>query len=315
MSDLLFRMLHFMILLLITATNKGKSKGKESWNVELILRKNEAEINENVAKGLLIVFACVLLTVLLCWIGIFDIYASMTIIILGVSIITLIIPSFLVLKLHIYYTVMKYYIVVALAVMAATAYALFTFQAVIVFVVPTIIAAFYLDKKLLYFSGVLTVVALFVSHIITGFYMFQPWLEPFAGVKDIIRYGALPRCLQYCSCFWLIQFMMERYRKMFMQILPEKKSKIMHEKKSKIMHEEDGEGKKEYEALLGELTEREKSVFLLMLSGYTNMQIADKLCLSNGTIKNYISVIYEKLGTKERNILILKYSRFSKEND
>ena len=71
----------------------------------------------------------------------------------------------------------------------------------------------------------------------------------------------------------------------------------------------------EFEALLGELTEREKSVFLLMISGCTNMQIADKLCLSNGTIKNYISVIYEKLGTKERNALILKYSRFSKEND
>lgn len=183
------------------------------WN--LFIRKNEAEINENVAKGLLIVFSCVLLTVLLCWIGIFDIYASMTMIILGVSIITLIIPSFLILKLHIYHTVMKYYIVAALAVMAGAAHTLFTFQAVIVFVVPTIIAAFYLDKKLLYFSGVLTVVALFVSHIITGFHMFQPWLEPFVGMKDIIRYGALPRCLQYCGCFLLVLFMMEKYRKLF----------------------------------------------------------------------------------------------------
>lgn len=65
---------------------------------------------------------------------------------------------------------------------------------------------------------------------------------------------------------------------------------------------------------MGELTERERSVFILMISGYTNMQIADKLCLSNGTIKNYVSVIYEKLGTKERNTLILKYSRFSEDN-
>lgn len=37
--------------------------------MDIILRKNEAEINENVAKGLLIVFACVFLTVLLCWVG------------------------------------------------------------------------------------------------------------------------------------------------------------------------------------------------------------------------------------------------------
>ena len=171
--------------------------------MEAILRKNEAEINENVAKGLLIVFSCVLLTVFLCWIGVFDVYVNMTVIILGVSIITLIIPSFLILKIHIYHKIMKYCIVAALAVMAGTFYALFTFQAVLVFAVPTIIAAFYLDKKLLYFSGVLTVGVLFVSHIITGFYMFQPWLEPFVGMKDIIQYGALPRCLQFRGCFLL----------------------------------------------------------------------------------------------------------------
>lgn len=300
-------MLYYMMLFLITATDKGKNKGKESLDVELILKKNEAEINENVAKGLLIVFSCVLWTVFLCWIGVFDIQVRMTLILLGVSIITLIIPSILILKVHIYHAVMKYYMVVALAVMAGAAYTLFTFQAVIVFVVPTIIAAFYLNKKLLFFSGMLTVVALFVSHIITGFHMFQPWLEPFVGMKDIIRYGALPRCLQYCGCFLLILFMMEKYRKLFVQILPENNSKIVRA--------EDDEEKKEYETLLSELTEREKSVFLLMISGYTNMQIADKLCLSNGTIKNYISVIYEKLGTKERNALILKYCRFLKESD
>lgn len=275
--------------------------------MELILRKNEAEINESVAKGLLIVFSCVLLTVLLCWVGIFDIHISMTIIILGVSIIALIIPSVLILKFRVYHMIMKYYIVAALAVMAGTAYVLFTFQAVIVFIVPTIIAAFYLDRKLLLFSGALTAVALFVSHIITGFYMFMPWLEPFEGILDIMRYGALPRCLQYCGCFLLILFMMERYKRLLLQ--------LKTEDNSKIVYETDDEQKKEFEILMRELTEREKSVFLLMIGGYTNMQIADKLCLSNGTVKNYISVVYEKLGTKERNALILKYSRFSKEND
>lgn len=71
----------------------------------------------------------------------------------------------------------------------------------------------------------------------------------------------------------------------------------------------------EFETLLQALTEREKSVFVLIVSGYTNMQIADKLCLSNGTVKNYISSIYDKIGTKERNALIMKYNRFVKEND
>lgn len=275
--------------------------------MEILLRKNEAEINESVAKGLLIVFSCVLLTVLLCWVGIFDIRFSMTIIILGVSMATLIIPSVLILKCHVYHTIMKYYIVTALAVMAGTVYVMFTFQAVIIFVVPSVIAAFYLDRKLLYFSGILTVVTLFVSHFITGIYMYIPWLEPFKSMSDIMRYGALPRCLQYCGCFFLILFMMERYKRLLVQFGTDDNSKTVYEAET--------EEKKEFEAVLGGLTERERSVFLLMIGGYTNMQIADKLCLSNGTVKNYISVIYEKLGTKERNTLILRYSRFSKEND
>ncbi len=37
-----------------------EKQGKEDFNVEHIFRKNEAEINENVAKGLLIVFSCIL---------------------------------------------------------------------------------------------------------------------------------------------------------------------------------------------------------------------------------------------------------------
>lgn len=275
--------------------------------MELVLKKNEAEINESVAKGLLVIFACVFLIVLFCWIGIFDIRLSMTLLIFGTAVITLIVPAIMILKLHIYHVAMKYYIVAALALMAGCAYAVFTFQAVLVFVVPTTIAAFYLDKKLLWFSGVLTVIALGVSHVSTGIYTFQPWLEPFSGMSEIIRYGALPRCLQYVACFVLLWFLAERYRTLFVQMLSQNESGIRGE--------EEETAKKEFNALLGELTEREKSVFLLMIQGYTNMQIADRLCLSNGTIKNYISVIYEKLGTKERNALILKYSRFSKEND
>ncbi len=275
--------------------------------MDIILRKNEAEINESVTKGLLIVFACVFLTVLLCWMGIFDIRFNMTIIMLGVSVVTLIVPSILILKFHVYHRIMKYYIVIALAVMTGTVYVLFTFQAILVFVVPSIIAAFYLDRKLLYFSGILTVLILFISHWITGIYMFIPWLEPFLSMSDIMRYGALPRCLQYCGCFFLILFMMERYKKILVQFGTDDNSEAVHAAEDKE--------KKEFEAMLGVLTERERSVFLLMIGGYTNMQIADQLCLSNGTVKNYISVIYEKLGTKERNALILKYSRFSQEND
>lgn len=37
-----------------------------------------------------------------------------------------------------------------------------------------------------------------------------------------------------------------------------------------------------------------------MVQGLTNREIADHLSLSEGTVKNYISVIYSKLGTSDR---------------
>lgn len=39
-------------------------------------------------------------------------------------------------------------------------------------------------------------------------------------------------------------------------------------------------------------------------AGYTNTQIAAKLCLSVGTVKNYVSSIYDKTGNRERTDII-----------
>lgn len=51
-------------------------------------------------------------------------------------------------------------------------------------------------------------------------------------------------------------------------------------------------------------TERERKIILLMLEGYTNRQISSSLFMSEGTVRNYVSVIYNKLGTSERQAAI-----------
>lgn len=276
--------------------------------MDIIIKKNEAEINENVARGLLVIWGIVLLVDLFCWSGVFDIYFDMTMVLLLVALVTLVVPAVMILKFHFYNEMMKYLIVTATAIMAGTSYVLFTFQAVLVFVVPTMIAGFYMNKRLLYYSGMISVIAIIMAHIITGVYLRQPWIEPFKGMGAILRYGAIPRCLQYLGCFLLIFLMVNRYMEIILHFVSTKGNSTDDSDK-KITEE------KEFEMILQELTEREKSVFVLMVSGYTNMQIADKLCLSNGTVKNYISTIYEKIGTKERNSLIMKYYRFVEEND
>lgn len=53
------------------------------------------------------------------------------------------------------------------------------------------------------------------------------------------------------------------------------------------------------------LTHREIEIGGLMVEGFTNSQIARKLFLTEGTVKNYISEIYSKLGTNNRMNAIL----------
>ena len=58
----------------------------------------------------------------------------------------------------------------------------------------------------------------------------------------------------------------------------------------------------------GELTEREREIASLLSEGLTNRQIADKLYISEGTVKNYISSIYEKTGIHDRVKLVVALS-------
>jgi len=51
-------------------------------------------------------------------------------------------------------------------------------------------------------------------------------------------------------------------------------------------------------------TERERRIIVLMIEGYTNRQISSMLFMSEGTVRNYVSVIYNKLGTSDRQTAI-----------
>jgi DNA-binding NarL/FixJ family response regulator len=48
------------------------------------------------------------------------------------------------------------------------------------------------------------------------------------------------------------------------------------------------------------LTRREREIFTLLATGYDNEQIAEKLFIAPQTVKNHVSVIYSKLGVKDR---------------
>ena len=60
------------------------------------------------------------------------------------------------------------------------------------------------------------------------------------------------------------------------------------------------------DAPLALFTQREVAVLRLMAGGYSNKEIARAMFLAEGTIKNYVSTILEKLDTRDRTRAVLK---------
>ena len=55
------------------------------------------------------------------------------------------------------------------------------------------------------------------------------------------------------------------------------------------------------------LSRREMEVVELIAEGYSNQEIADKLYLSNGTVRNHVSLILEKTGLSHRTQIAVQY--------
>lgn len=278
-----------------------------------IYRKNEFETNEIVSKMIRFLFGFVLIIGLLCWIGIFDISSSMINGFIIASLIPLLLPTLIVNLLHKDKHWVKYTLLLCVVLITGIAYVVFTFQMVIIFAVPSIIATMYLDKKVCLFTGIATCINILVSHIITGFLLFQPWIEPFSGMKSILLYGALPRMLQYLCCFgllWALESRISIFLTGFDNFIQENYQSNRPDGKLKEESKQ-----KERMAIESVLTDREKDVFALLAKGYTNAQIANRLCLSMGTVKNYVSMIYDKLQLSNRTAIVLKFGPYYRNCD
>ena len=64
-------------------------------------------------------------------------------------------------------------------------------------------------------------------------------------------------------------------------------------------------GKTENAVITQGMTKRESEILSLLAEGLTNQQIAKELYISEGTVKNYISAIYDKTGIHDRSKLIV----------
>ncbi len=56
-----------------------------------------------------------------------------------------------------------------------------------------------------------------------------------------------------------------------------------------------------------DISDKEKNIIFLVADGLSNKEIASELCLSEGTVRNYLSLILEKLNLRDRTQLAVFY--------
>jgi DNA-binding NarL/FixJ family response regulator len=65
--------------------------------------------------------------------------------------------------------------------------------------------------------------------------------------------------------------------------------------------------REEYNFAAHGINEKEKEIMELVAEGLSNKEIASKLFLSEGTVRNYLSVLLEKLCLRDRTQLAVYY--------
>ena len=77
-----------------------------------------------------------------------------------------------------------------------------------------------------------------------------------------------------------------------------------------LMDESSHENKLDFTAF--DITEKEYEVMQLVAEGFSNKEISQKLFLSEGTVRNYLSSILEKLNLRDRTQLAIFYLKNTK---
>lgn len=116
-------------------------------------------------------------------------------------------------------------------------------------------------------------------------------------VIDAIRYGAAGYVLKDTPQEGLIKAIMETM-KGWSHIDPQVAGKLLKQ----VAHQPDRvlpDGKV-INQQISQLSEREREVLRLLATGLSNAEIAQTLSLSDGTVKNYVSIIFSKLGVADR---------------
>ncbi|WP_026885740.1 sensor histidine kinase [Clostridium beijerinckii] len=175
-----------------------------------LLWKNEIETNKTVSKAMRIVLYFCFAAGFLNLIHVFDAVQNVMVKMNALLIIPLLLPTILVDIFELKKPWIKYLILTCAVISTGICYTLLTFQTVLMFVIPTILASMYFRKKQLIVVIIESVFNILIAHLLSFNFLMEPWVEPFTGLKNIMLYGAVPRILQYLCCGSLFYILCNR---------------------------------------------------------------------------------------------------------
>lgn len=114
-------------------------------------------------------------------------------------------------------------------------------------------------------------------------------------IIEALNYGAVGYILKDIEGDELIKAINDAYKGALM--MPASVAKKLAEKLSESTVVVNAHKEKK---MLKDFSEREEEIAKMMIMGFNNKQIASSLFISEGTVKNYISNIYSKIGTSDR---------------
>jgi Response regulator containing a CheY-like receiver domain and an HTH DNA-binding domain len=122
-------------------------------------------------------------------------------------------------------------------------------------------------------------------------------------VMEALRFGAVGYLLKNVSPAELVAAIHAVYEGVI-SIAPKVASKLVN-KLFQPADERMADKEPNPPAWMNELSHREKEILSLIAQGYDNKEIAKKLYIGEQTVKNYVSIIYYKLGIRDR-VLVAK---------
>lgn len=245
-------------------------------------------------------------------VGVFEVYFNIASAFLIVWMVLLLIPVVFVKIVKLRKPAMKYILVADSAVLVGVCYMFFSYQVLLLFVVPVLVALLYMNKKVLWFGEAAAFIAMTATTLLFTRFAAQPWIIINDNLDEVVRLELLPRIIQLGACFLIVNVLQSRVTSYFTEYDHFAKETRLTADSSDSADAAEMEA---FENVLSVLSESEAHVFVKLLQGKTNTQIADELSFSGGTVKNYVSVIYDKLDCRERNYLILKYGAVAAKYD